>query len=955
MKLKKVVALLLSLAVMLTSISLLCVSISAMEVQTQIDIPDEETTYKLDGVTYTVVRTAAQMNELAETNAGGGVNYLLDADLVYSEDVPFKQINLTDGSLNGNGHSITGVHLELGQAAGNNISMFKFTTNNKSVAVSNLTVGAPGEPVSVTATDEAWATNGSCRAGTLFGFLQAKATFENVTVYSNVAAGAYYRTGGFIGEARNNISMKNCVFNGEVTIAAGDETTAVAAGGLIGYGYSGTVAMESCATYGSVSHPNGYAGGLYGGAERHTTYTNCANYATVTGRWSGGLIGDAGKNCWSNIEMNNCFNAGKVTGTDSAAGLINVCVRRADFSTVLINCANIGEVNADNKADLVYSIGTDTSLGELISKLIVTNCGSFGTANQFAITNKAADDASATDTTATAAEALTFMQTNCGYAMFGIEENKIVVKTVPVEAKFLQDKKDAEANKMDIRVIGVLNTTELEKYTNVGFNVTVYDANGDTPVLLKEFDPQTTTTVYTSVRANEGNTVTEYSAVDLGVTYLYMLELRNIPMSGSYIFAITAFATENGQNNTIVSGSGITVAVIDGEIDVAAAEILRVNGSSIYKYEIIYPKDGTLFEEQMAMRLQSYLLDQTGYELTVKNDSEARETEKAFLIGKTKYSTELTDVTLPASQGCVNSTGGDIVAWGNDMTGMVNACKKLTELLINTKSGAFAPIVTINHSIMATGSSNFSTMSFNVKTYDQTDARINRVINVLLRYMPDSIGLQEADETWMRELTEALSDYYEFVGDGREGGSKGDAVPILYSKEKYNLIESGTKWLTSTPDEVSKMDGAQYLRNFTWALLEDKATGVRYLHVNTHLDTAGSAIRSAEVEILMQFLKNYNNVPVVLTGDMNAKLNTNELNLLKDFNLATVFDYKDLTNVKTNANAIDWIYMTPDSVSMTYHTFDDSTYNGDYPSDHSPYYAEFLVNNLGDGEIDHGW
>lgn len=386
-----------------------------------------------------------------------------------------------------------------------------------------------------------------------------------------------------------------------------------------------------------------------------------------------------------------------------------------------------------------------------------------------------------------------------------------------------------------------------------------------------------------------------------------------------------------------------------------AVESLTVNGSGVQEYEIIYPENGTLFEKQMAMRLQSYLLDQTGYELAIKADSEERATGKAFLIGKTKYSVGLISGTLPAAQGCVNSTGGDVAAWGDDMTGTVNACKKLTELLIDPESTALERSVTVDSAVTATGNSDYSTMSFNIYTADQTDARINRVINVLLRYMPDSIGLQEADEKWMLELKKSLSDYYAIIGEGREGGSKGDAVPILYSKEKYSLIESGTKWLTSTPDEVSKMPGAQYYRNFTWALLEDRATGTRYLHVNTHLDVAGSEIRYAEVKILMQFLQNYNNVPVVLTGDMNAKANTNELNLLKLFNLATVFDYKDLTDPKTNANAIDWIYLTSDSVEMTYHTYDNSTYNGDYPSDHYPYYAEFRVTVTGEDVPDHGW
>ena len=118
---------------------------------------------------------------------------------------------------------------------------------------------------------------------------------------------------------------------------------------------------------------------------------------------------------------------------------------------------------------------------------------------------------------------------------------------------------------MDIRVLGVINATDLTKYANVGFNVSVYDANGDAPVLLKEFDPAltTTTTVYKSVKANEGGSITTYSASDLGATYLYALELQGIPMTGSYVFEITAFATEG---DTPVYDSVVTVTVVGGNI-----------------------------------------------------------------------------------------------------------------------------------------------------------------------------------------------------------------------------------------------------------------------------------------------------------------------------------------------------------------------------------------------------
>ncbi|MBO5294611.1 MAG: hypothetical protein J6B71_05135 [Clostridia bacterium] len=64
---------------------------------------------------------------------------------------------------------------------------------------------------------------------------------------------------------------------------------------------------------------------------------------------------------------------------------------------------------------------------------------------------------------------------------------------------------------------------------------------------------------------------------------------------------------------------------------------------------------------------------------------------------------------------------------------------------------------------MATGKSDFSTMSFNVKTYDQTPERNSRVINVLLRYMPDSIGLQEVDQDNQNNWIHLKSEEYECI------------------------------------------------------------------------------------------------------------------------------------------------------------------------------------------------
>ncbi|MBQ8212600.1 MAG: hypothetical protein IJZ80_01220 [Clostridia bacterium] len=560
MKTKKIVSLLLSMAVMLTSLSLLCIGASAVEVQNQIDIPDCENesekefgayTYELDGVEYIVIRSAAEMNAVAAANKDGGNNYILDADLDYSGKT-FERIALHNGSFNGNGHSITGVTLTLnsGNQSKHGIGMFATTikednsgATGSTLKILNLTVGAKDNEV-VLRVDNTYAPygGGEDRIGTLLGYFQGTATIiENVTVYSNVSAPDNFRAGGLIGEARGTlVTINNCMFNGAVTVGTTVGTGKAAAGGFIGHSWSmSKVNISNSCVYGSIVCVGGGAGGLHGEPRQTTNIKNCANYAAVTGATSGGIVGDAGVEQKCDLTMENCFNAGSITGSTYAGGLAGALAYSTTYYAKLSNCANIGTVN--NTTSDLYGKVTDTTA------LTVTECNAYGTFEN--------------DTDAAAA--LTFMQTNCSYAMFGIEDNKIVVKTVPAEAKFLQYKKDANANTMDVRVLGVINASDLSKYANVGFNVSVYEDGNDTPIAV--LDPQTTTVVYKSVNANEGGTIKSYTAEALGATYLYALELQGIPMSGSYVFKITAFATE-AEGGATVSDSVVTVTVVDGKI-----------------------------------------------------------------------------------------------------------------------------------------------------------------------------------------------------------------------------------------------------------------------------------------------------------------------------------------------------------------------------------------------------
>ena len=186
-----------------------------------------------------------------------------------------------------------------------------------------------------------------------------------------------------------------------------------------------------------------------------------------------------------------------------------------------------------------------------------------------------------------------------------------------------------------------------------------------------------------------------------------------------------------------------------------------------------------------------------------------------------------------------------------------------------------------------------SVMSFNIKTELWKGTREDRVIATITENAPDVVCVQEADAGWMSALKSKLSSAgYTFVSgsQGRDGGSSGEHTAIFYRTNKFNVISSGTKWLSNTPNtagskysytENGKTYTSNYPRIMTYVVLERKSDKAQFLIVNTHLDNndknshdVAERIRQAEVDIMMNIIKDITkskgNIPVIVTGDFNA-------------------------------------------------------------------------------------
>lgn len=213
----------------------------------------------------------------------------------------------------------------------------------------------------------------------------------------------------------------------------------------------------------------------------------------------------------------------------------------------------------------------------------------------------------------------------------------------------------------------------------------------------------------------------------------------------------------------------------------------------------------------------------------------------------------------------------------------------------------------------------------------------------------DSMGFQEANYRWISYLEDNLTDYA-YVGGGRtDGGVLGEYSPVFYLKDKYTAVDYGTFWLSKTPDKPGSKDwGSNNIRICTWAVLENKETGERYVHMNTHLDHISGSARAHQIEVLLnkadEFIGKY---PVVVTGDFNDNIESdmyrkateklNDARLLAPVtdDKATYHNYGNLVNPKL----IDFIFVTDDVTPLVYHVIDDKI-NDVYLSDHYGIYTD---------------
>lgn len=238
----------------------------------------------------------------------------------------------------------------------------------------------------------------------------------------------------------------------------------------------------------------------------------------------------------------------------------------------------------------------------------------------------------------------------------------------------------------------------------------------------------------------------------------------------------------------------------------------------------------------------------------------------------------------------------------------------------------------------------FVVATYNLRNANQSDSlkgngwgqRYPFIVGIVQFQGFDIFGTQEGFWHQLQDLKKALPDY-DYIGVGRDDGKKaGEYSAIFYRKERFEVADHGDFWLSSETSYPNKGWDAVLPRICTWGKFRDKRTGFTFLFFNLHMDHVGVKARQESAKLVLQIIKEWGNIPVILTGDFNVDQThesyrlLNHSGILQDSYEMAEFRYAPngtfnafRTDSKTESR-IDHIFLTNDFKVLKYGVLTDT-------------------------------
>ena len=233
-----------------------------------------------------------------------------------------------------------------------------------------------------------------------------------------------------------------------------------------------------------------------------------------------------------------------------------------------------------------------------------------------------------------------------------------------------------------------------------------------------------------------------------------------------------------------------------------------------------------------------------------------------------------------------------------------------------------------------------------------SSARVKRFAAYMNAVSPDIIGTQEMNGDWMEKLEELMPAYesYGVKRGGDDSEKKSEMNSVFWRSDRFEKKDCGTFWLSETPQEESRYDGAGCNRVCTWVLLEDR-NGGEVLFMNTHLDNVSEEAQAFGAGVILDELSKLLNAhpqaQAILTGDFNQTRGMSAhsaVSAVPNDSLSAA-ENGEITGTyqewgkQDNTEPIDFIFSSSGLEAAEYEVLSDISCG--YVSDHYGVYAEF--------------
>ncbi|MDG1571565.1 endonuclease/exonuclease/phosphatase family protein [Robiginitalea sp. M366] len=252
-----------------------------------------------------------------------------------------------------------------------------------------------------------------------------------------------------------------------------------------------------------------------------------------------------------------------------------------------------------------------------------------------------------------------------------------------------------------------------------------------------------------------------------------------------------------------------------------------------------------------------------------------------------------------------------------------------------------------------------SVMTYNIRYDTSADGpnawkfRKDFLIRQVAYHAPDVLGIQEGLAHQVEAMDAGLPQYTRF-GRGRDSlPTAGEFSAVFYREDHLELEESGTFWLSETPEAPSRGWDAALNRICTYGRFRHRESGRRFYLFNTHFDHKGEVARARSVALLLERMAavQTQGYPVVLTGDLNLEPDSDPILLLsgkmqdahaaaadRAYGLPGTFNGFDCESPVTRR--IDYIFVSPGDFEVVRHGILSATREKGFPSDHFPVLAD---------------